>query len=110
MSTIKAEYIATTKACKESIWLAHLVKDLGMTSEIPTLHCGSQSAIMLAKNLVFHAKIKHIEVKCRFIRDMLADKLMKLVKVRNDENLADLLTKVLPLERSAHCQALMGIK
>ena len=57
---------------------------------------------MLAKNLIFHAKTKHIEVKYHFIRDMLEDVLMNLVKVHTDENLADLLTKGLPLERFAH--------
>ena len=40
---------------------------------------------------------------------MLEDKLMKLVKVHTDDNPADLLTKSLPQERFAHCQALMGV-
>ena len=48
LSTTKVEYIATVEACKEAIWLACLVKDLGMIVEMPTLHCDSQSAIMLA--------------------------------------------------------------
>ena len=30
LSTTKAEYIAVAEAWKEAIWLAHLVKDLGM--------------------------------------------------------------------------------
>ena len=109
MSTIEAEYIAPTEACKEAIWLACLVKDLGIAVEMPTLHCDSQSAILLAKNPVFHAKTKPIEVKYHFIREMLEDKLMKLVKVHNDDNPADLLTKSLPPEQFAHCQALMGV-
>ena len=50
MSTTEAEYIAASKACKEAIWLARLVGDLGISIEVPTLHCDSQSAIMLAKN------------------------------------------------------------
>ena len=54
----EAQYIAPAKACKEAIWLAHLVKELGMIVEMPTLHCDSQNAIMLAKNLGFHAKTK----------------------------------------------------
>ena len=109
MSTTKAEYIAATEACKEAIWLARLVKDLGIAVEMPTLHCDSQSAILLAKNPLFHAKTKHIEVKYHFIREMLEDKLMKLVKVHTDDNPADLLTKGLPPERFAHCRALMGV-
>ena len=94
---------------KEAIWLARLVRDLGITVEMPTLHCDSQSAIMLAKNPVFHAKTKHIDVKYHFIRDMLEDKLMELVKVHTDDNPADLMTKGLPPARFAHCHALMGV-
>ena len=54
--------------------------------EIPTVHCDSQSAIMLAKKSVFHAKTKHIDVKYHFIRDMLEDKLLELVKVHTNDN------------------------
>ena len=70
MSTTEAEYIAASKACKEAIWLARLVGDLGISGEVPTLHCDSQSAIMLAKNPMFHVKTKHIAVKYHFIRDV----------------------------------------
>ena len=59
---------------------------------------------MLAKNPIFHAKTKHIEVKYHFIRYMLEDKLMKLVKVHTNDNRANLLTKSLPPERFAHYQ------
>ena len=76
---------------------------------MPTLHCDSLSAIMLAKNLVFHAKTKRIEVKYHFIREVLEDKLMKLVKVHTDDNPANQLTKALPPERFTHCRALMGV-
>ena len=63
----------------------------------------------MVKNLVFHTKTKNIEVKYYFIREMLEDKLMKLVKTHTNDNLADLLTKSLPLEQFAHCRALMGV-
>ena len=76
---------------------------------MPTLHCDSQSAIMLAKNLVFHAKTKHIDVKYHFIRDMLEDKILQLVNVHIDDNPTDLMTKGLSPERFMHCHALMGV-
>ena len=56
------------------MWLAHLVGDLGVTVEKPMLHYDSQSAIMLAKNPVFHAKTKHVDVKYHFIREVIEDK------------------------------------
>ncbi|MCO5614868.1 hypothetical protein L7F22_069153 [Adiantum nelumboides] len=96
MSTTDAEYVAASKASKETIWLARLVLELGIFAKTPTLHCDSQSAIMLANNLVFHAKTKHISVKYHFIQDVLEIKHMHLVKVHTDDYHLDLLTKGLP--------------
>ncbi|MCO5588628.1 hypothetical protein L7F22_042585 [Adiantum nelumboides] len=56
ISTTEAEYVALSEACKEAIWLACLVKDLGLEQCLPVLHCDSQSAIALAKNPVFQNK------------------------------------------------------
>ena len=109
LSTTEAEYVAASKACKEAIWLGRLVADLGISVEMPILHCDSQSAIQLAKNPVFHAKTKHVDVKYHFIREVLEDKLLQFAKVHTSENPADLLTKGLSSERFAHCRALMGI-
>ncbi|MCO5582546.1 hypothetical protein L7F22_036443 [Adiantum nelumboides] len=109
LSTTEAEYVAATEASKEALWLMRLVEELGIKSQVPVLHCDSQSAIMLARNPVFHAKTKHIEVKYHFIRSVLDDKSITLVKVHTDDNPADLLTKGLPVERFAYCHQMMGI-
>ncbi|MCO5584842.1 hypothetical protein L7F22_038774 [Adiantum nelumboides] len=101
LSTTEAEYVAASNACKEDIWLTCLVGDLGIVGEVPILHCDSQSAVQLARNLAFHAKTKHVDVRYHFIRDVLDDKWLHLVKVHTDDNPADLLTKTLSLERFA---------
>ena len=62
ISTTEAEYVAASEACKEAIWLSRLVGEFGLEQKIPVLHCDSQSAIALAKNPVFHARTKHIDV------------------------------------------------
>ncbi|MCO5583013.1 hypothetical protein L7F22_036919 [Adiantum nelumboides] len=74
LSTIEAEYVVASDACKEAIWLTHLVGDLGIVGEVPVLHCDSQSATQLARNPVFHAKTKHVNVRYHFIRDVFEDK------------------------------------
>ena len=58
---------------------------------------------------MFHTKMKHIEVKYHFIKEVLDDKCIQLVKVHNDDNLADLLTKSLNPQRFAHCRGQMGV-
>ncbi|MCO5591482.1 hypothetical protein L7F22_045466 [Adiantum nelumboides] len=109
LSTTEAENVAASYACKEAIWLARLVGDLGIVGERPVLHWDSQSAIQLARNSVFHAKTKHVDVRYHFIRDVLEDKRLQLVKVHTDDNPADLLRKTLSPERFGHCRELMGI-
>ncbi|MCO5573774.1 hypothetical protein L7F22_027548 [Adiantum nelumboides] len=98
LSTIEAEYVAATEATKVALWLMRLVGELGIDAKFPVLHCDSQSAIMLVRNPVFHAKTKHIEVKYHFIRHVLEDKAIELVKVHTDDNPMDMLTKSLSVE------------
>ena len=62
LSTTEAEYISATEASKEAIWLAHLCNEFGMPEKAHVLGCDSQSAICLAKNAMFHARTKHIDV------------------------------------------------
>ncbi|GJX74529.1 ribonuclease H-like domain-containing protein, partial [Tanacetum coccineum] len=44
-------------------------------------------------NLVFHSKTKHIEIRNHFIRDSYEKKLIQVIKIHTDQNVADLLTK-----------------
>ncbi|KAK3033802.1 hypothetical protein RJ639_034373 [Escallonia herrerae] len=72
LSTTEAEYIPATEAVKETIWLKGLIDDLGLKQESSTVYCGSQSAIRLTKNKMFHEWTKHIDVWFHFIRDVVS--------------------------------------
>ncbi|GJV56833.1 putative ribonuclease H-like domain-containing protein [Tanacetum coccineum] len=45
------------------------------------------------KNPVFHLKTKHIEIRHHFIRDSNEKKLIQMIKIHTDKNVADFLTK-----------------
>ncbi|GJY80477.1 putative ribonuclease H-like domain-containing protein [Tanacetum coccineum] len=45
------------------------------------------------KNPVFHSKTKHIEIRHHFIRDSYEKKLIQMIKIHTDQNVADFLTK-----------------
>ncbi|GJS04151.1 putative ribonuclease H-like domain-containing protein [Tanacetum coccineum] len=45
------------------------------------------------KNPIFHSKTKHIEIRHHFIRDSNEKKLIQMIKIHTDKNVADLLTK-----------------
>ncbi|GJY78876.1 homogeneously-staining region [Tanacetum coccineum] len=69
-SSTKAEYKALADATCEVSWLKCLFKNLGITTLSPTtVYYDNASAIALASNLVQHARIKHIEIDCHFVRD-----------------------------------------
>lgn len=43
VSTTKAKYVASSEACKETIWLTCLVGYFGLEQKLPILHNDSQS-------------------------------------------------------------------
>ncbi|GJY42546.1 putative ribonuclease H-like domain-containing protein [Tanacetum coccineum] len=51
------------------------------------------------KNLVFHSKTKHIEIRHHFIRDSNEKKLIQMIKIHTNQNVADLLTKAFDVGR-----------
>ena len=73
LSTVEAEYMATTQATKEAIWWRSYLAGLGYDMTQPTtLLSDSQGSIALAKNPDHHARTKHIDVQYHFIRQHLA--------------------------------------
>jgi phosphoribosyl-AMP cyclohydrolase len=93
LSTTKAEYMETTHASKEAVWLQRLCSGIGLVQQAVRLDCDSQSAIFLAKNPTYHSKTKHIDVQYHFVRDMVEEKKVLLEKVDTLKNVADSLTK-----------------
>ena len=69
----------------------------------------SQSAIFLAKDPVYHSKTKHIDFQYHFVRDMIEDKNVSLVKMDTLKNTVDALTKSVSSEKFSWCKETMGI-
>lgn len=67
-SSTGAEYRASTHAASKVILIQSLIDELHIQlSTMPIMWCNNQRAIALAYNLVYHAKIKPIEVDIHFI-------------------------------------------
>jgi hypothetical protein len=109
LSTTKAEYVAVTEASKEMIWLQSLLAELGFRQAKNVLHSDSQSAIHLAKNSTFHSRTKHIGLRYHFVRSLLDDEVLTLEKIQGSKNPADMLTKVVTIEKLELCSASVGL-
>jgi len=110
LSTTKAEYIASSHACKEAIWMKGLLGEFGRLQENIKLFCDSQSAIHLAKNPTYHSKSKHIPIKYHFVRQVITERGVSLNKVHIKENCADMFTKPILLEKLRWCLASLGLQ
>uniref|UniRef100_A0A2N9FEH3 CCHC-type domain-containing protein n=1 Tax=Fagus sylvatica TaxID=28930 RepID=A0A2N9FEH3_FAGSY len=109
MSTTEAEYMAVAEVAKEALWLKGLVKELGLNQGGVQMHCDSQSAIYLAKNQVYHARTKHIDVRFHKIRELIVTGDIVLEKVHTSENAADMLTKPVTTAKFKHCLDLVNV-
>lgn len=102
--------MAITEAVKEAIWLHGLLKNLEVGQKQLKVYSDSQSAIHLAKNQVFHARTKHIDVRYHFVWEILEEEKILLQKIHTTENPADMLTKVVTRAKFEHCLDLINVR
>ncbi|GKE22868.1 hypothetical protein Tco_1434380, partial [Tanacetum coccineum] len=98
-STTEAEYIAVSHCCGQVLWIQNQMLDYGFNFMQTRIHVDNESAICVVKNPVYHSKIKHIEIRHHFIRDSYEKRLIEMVKIHTDYNVADLLTKAFDVTR-----------
>ncbi|GJU48789.1 putative ribonuclease H-like domain-containing protein [Tanacetum coccineum] len=92
-STTEAEYVAAANCCGQVLWIQNQMLDYGFNFMNTKIFIDNESTICIVKNPVFHSKTKHIEIRHHFIRDCYEKKLIQVIKIHTDHNVADLLTK-----------------
>ncbi|GKE11943.1 putative ribonuclease H-like domain-containing protein [Tanacetum coccineum] len=97
-STAEAEYVAASSCCSQVLWIQNQLLDYGYNFMHTKIYINNESTICIVKNPVFHSKIKHIEIRHHFIRYSNEKKLIQMIKIHTDKNVADLLTKVFDLQ------------
>ena len=111
LSTAEAEYVSTSEATAQAIWLRFVLDDFGeMQAEGTTLFCNNMSAISMAKNHVFHQRTRHINRKYHFIREALQEGVIDVKFCRSEEQLANIFTKALPKDIFKQLRLNLGVK
>ena len=68
LNTAEAKYIAACSTNSEVVWLHKLLARLfDIELEATCILCDNWRCVKLYKNLVFHEKSNHIEIKCHYI-------------------------------------------
>ncbi|GKB21540.1 putative ribonuclease H-like domain-containing protein, partial [Tanacetum coccineum] len=98
-STTEVEYVAAASCCRQVLWIQNQMLDYGYNFMNTKIFIDNESTICIVKNLVFHSKTKHIEIRHHFIRDSNEKKLIQMIKIYIDQNVADLLTKAFDVSR-----------
>ncbi|GJS23406.1 putative ribonuclease H-like domain-containing protein, partial [Tanacetum coccineum] len=92
-STIEAEYVTAANCCGQVLWIQNQMLDYGFNFMNTKIYIDNESTICIVKNPVFHSKTKHIKIRHHFIRDSYEKRLIQVIKIHTDHNVADLLIK-----------------
>ncbi|GKB80614.1 hypothetical protein Tco_0947509, partial [Tanacetum coccineum] len=92
-STTEAEYVAAANYYGQLLWIQNQMMDYGFNFMNTKIHIANESTISVIKNPVAHSRTKHIEIRFHFIIDCYEKRLIEVIKIYTDHNVADLLTK-----------------
>jgi hypothetical protein len=99
---IKAKYISTSSCCAQILWMKTTLNDFGIKFKKVSFLRDNESAIKLTKNLVQHARTKHIDVRHYFIRDHQQKGDICIKSVSTKDQLVNIFTK--PLDEKRFCK------
>lgn len=80
LSTMQAEYMATTDAAQQALWLQQLLEDLQVSTAhtpFPVLN-DNAGAVSIAHNPSHHEKTNHWGIRLGWLREKLADDSIQL--------------------------------
>ena len=93
------------------MWLRRLLGELtGVEAHPLALMVDNQPAIAFVKNLVFHDRSKHIDIKFHFLANCVDGEQIVIEFVKTGRQLADVLTKTLDRLRLTELKKMIGME
>jgi hypothetical protein len=110
LSTTEAEFVAAASAGQEVVWMRALLGELGFPISGPSLLLlDNQSAIQVGKNPEHHGRMKHLDLRFYWLRDVVMAGQIALRYVPTADMAADLLTKGLARIKVAAAWPQLGL-
>nr|GEY82355.1 putative ribonuclease H-like domain-containing protein [Tanacetum cinerariifolium] len=98
-STTEVEYVAASNCRGQILWIKNQMLDYGYNFMNTKIFIDNEITICIVKYPVFHSKTKNIDIRHHFIRDSYEKRLIQVIKIHIDHNIADLLTKAFDVSR-----------
>ena len=94
LSSSEAEYVSLSEAAKEIKFVYQLVTSLGLKVKTPIIvRVDNVGAIFMSQNISTSSKAKHVDIRYRFVNEMVEDEFLKIIFVKTAENVSDGFTK-----------------
>jgi len=112
LSTSEAEYIALSEGIRESVWIKGMLQELKLMKADDAIEVfeDNNACISIAENDGVSERVKHIDVKFHYIRDMVKRSEVKLMRIGTKDQIADVMTKALGKEKFKGFKALLGMQ
>ena len=111
LSTVEAEYVAMSRCAQQMIWMHSWLDEVEIKHSLPGLIKGdNRGAIALTKNTKDHGKVKHIDIRHHYVRELIQSGAITIEQVPSEDNLADLFTKPLPRDQHHRLLTALDIK
>ena len=94
LSSSEAEYVALSEAAKDIKFVYQLLRSIGIEVTLPiTVRVDNVGAIFMSENTSTSGRTKHVDIRYRYVNEMVLDGFLKIVFVKTKENVADIFTK-----------------
>ena len=97
-----------SRCAQQMVWIQTWLDEVEITHDLPGIIRGdSRGAIALSKTTKDHGKVKHIDIRHHFLRELVKSGVILFEQIPSTDNLADLFTK--PLARDHHHRFLSAL-
>ena len=100
-----------SRCAQQMKWMQSWLTKANINYTLPGIIKGdNRGAVALTKNTRDHGKVKHIDIRHHYIRELVQSGTITMEQVPSAENLADLFTKPLPRDHHHRLLDALNIK
>lgn len=111
LSSTEAELAALCTAACHTLWTIRVLDDLGKPVDGPVpMFEDNQSTIRIAEDSRDCKRLKHVDTKFHFLRELVQQRTIEIKFVRSAEQQADIMTKGLPAAVFKDLRAKLGLE